>query len=317
MSTHDNLPAEDAPLDGHEEFEALAVGQALHALEPGDEQRLAAHLINCPRCARTVLDAAALGAVLAGTIDPVEPPAGLRARLLAAAEAEPRPVAEGPVAQGPSATRDGGGVTDAGLPRPLLSPPARTIHTWQSEPARQHAASGEDVPAQSKRLRPAVKQGETRALWRRPRVLALTAVLAGILGAGVAVPATLSLTRSSGDSTQTALAQAMAAPGSRTVALTGGGGATGRAVVSDKGLFLVVDGLPHNDERTSTYVLWGTGTGGDRKALATFDVTGRSPVMIAQPTLGNLAAGTGFAVSYEKGRVAPAQPSDVMLTGSA
>lgn len=313
MSTHDNPSAEDAPLEGHEEFEGLAVGQALHALEPGDEQRLAAHLISCPRCARTVVDAAALGAALASTLDPVAPPPGLRARLLAAAGDDPRPAPTGP-----PEPREGAGASEAGLTPLLPSPSSRTLHSWQSEPAPARAARAKDaasVPEQSKSGQS--KSGHSKPLWRRPRVLALTAVLAGILGAGVAVPATLSLTRSGSDSTQTALAQAMAAPGTRSVALTGGGGATGRAVVSNKGLFLVVAGLPHNDAHSTTYVLWGTATGGGRKALATFDVSGHSPVVIAQPGLGNLPEGTGFAVSYEKGRAAPAQPSDVMLTSSA
>lgn len=313
MSTHDNPPAEDAPLEGHEEFEGLAVGQALHALEPGDEQRLAAHLISCPRCARIVVDAAALGAALASTLDPVAPPPGLRARLLAAAGDEPRPAPTGP-----PEPREAAGASEAGLTPLLSSPSSRTLHSWQSEPPPARTARAKDaasVPGQSTSGQST--SGHSKPLWRRPRVLALTAVLAGILGAGVAVPATLSLTRSGSDSTQTALAQAMAAPGTRSVALTGGGGATGRAVVSNKGLFLVVAGLPHNDAHSTTYVLWGTATGGGRKALATFDVSGHSPVVIAQPGLGNLPEGTGFAVSYEKGRAAPAQPSDVMLTSSA
>lgn len=313
MSTHGNHPAEDAPLEGHEEFEGLAVGQALHALEPGDEQRLAAHLISCPRCARIVVDAAALGAALASTLDPVAPPPGLRARLLAAAADEPRPAPTGLTER-----REGAGASKAGSTPPLSSPSSRTLHSWQVEPATAKAARAKDAPSVPEQSTSGHStSGHSKPLWRRPRVLALTAVLAGILGAGVAVPATLSLTRSGSDSTQTALAQAMAAPGTRSVALTGGGGATGRAVVSNKGLFLVVAGLPHNDAHTTTYVLWGTTTGGGRQALATFDVSGHSPVVIAQPGLGNLPEGTGFAVSYEKGRAAPAQPSDVMLTSSA
>lgn len=277
MSTHDDPSARDAPLGGHDEFEALAVGQAMHALEPDDEQRLAVHLMSCPSCARAVVDSAALGAAMAGTLAPVEPPPGLRIRLLDAVEREPRAA------------------------RPRVRPAATGPTDAVRRPAGDEMAG---VPAAS------------AARWRRPRVLALTAVLAGILGAGVAVPATLSLTGSGGSQNQTALSQAITAPGSHSVALTGGGGATGRAVVTDKGLFLMVDGLPHNDAHSTTYVLWTTADGGQRKALATFDVSERSLVLV-RPGVQPLPPGTGFAVSYEKGRSAPAQPSDVMLTSNA
>lgn len=75
----------------HADFEALAAGYALHALEPEDEQRLSAHLVTCPGCARLVADTASLGAAFAELLDVEPPPAGLRERILAAATAEPRP----------------------------------------------------------------------------------------------------------------------------------------------------------------------------------------------------------------------------------
>ena len=45
-------------MSDHEDFEGLAAGYALHALEPEEEQRLAAHLLTCQDCARLVADAA-------------------------------------------------------------------------------------------------------------------------------------------------------------------------------------------------------------------------------------------------------------------
>ncbi len=279
MSDGRTTPASATPLEPHEEFEALAVGQAMHALEPEDEQRLAAHLVTCPSCARVVADAAALGAAMATTLPPASPSPGLRSRLVEAAAREPRSARA--AGRAPAST-------------PLVTDgPSRRVVLAQS----------------GRHLQPA---------WRRPRVLALTAVLAAVLGAGIAVPATLSVTGSrGGDPTQTALAQALAAPGVRSVTMTGGGGATGHAVVSEKGLFLVVDGLPHNDARRSTYVLWTLTPSGERSALTTFDVTGKSSVVVARPGDQPLPEGTAFAVSYEKGRLAPAQPSDVMLTSNA
>ncbi|OMQ15866.1 anti-sigma factor, partial [Modestobacter sp. VKM Ac-2676] len=44
------------PGDDHRAWDELAVGWALHALEPEDEDRFAAHLPGCAHCARTVAD---------------------------------------------------------------------------------------------------------------------------------------------------------------------------------------------------------------------------------------------------------------------
>src|SRR5258708_39692490 len=81
-----------APYDPreHADFEALAAGYALHALEPEDEQRLSAHLVSCPECARLVADTASLGAAFTDLLEPETPPPGLRERILAAATAESR-----------------------------------------------------------------------------------------------------------------------------------------------------------------------------------------------------------------------------------
>ena len=76
----------------HSDFEALAAGYALHALEPEDEQRLSAHLMTCRECARIVADTASMGAAFTELLDAVPPPPGLRERILAAATAAPTKV---------------------------------------------------------------------------------------------------------------------------------------------------------------------------------------------------------------------------------
>jgi ferric-dicitrate binding protein FerR (iron transport regulator) len=70
----------------HEAFDELAVGWALHALEPEDEELFAAHLPTCPRCRRTVGETADVMGALAGDLPPVAPPERLRERLRAAVE---------------------------------------------------------------------------------------------------------------------------------------------------------------------------------------------------------------------------------------
>ncbi len=61
----------------HQEFELLAVGYAVYALEPADEQRFLSHLPSCAACARAVAEHAETLAHLAYAADPVLPPASL------------------------------------------------------------------------------------------------------------------------------------------------------------------------------------------------------------------------------------------------
>ena len=70
----------------HEIFDELAVGWALHALEPEDETLFARHLADCPRCARTVAETEEVMAALATDLPPAEPSEDLRARLRASVE---------------------------------------------------------------------------------------------------------------------------------------------------------------------------------------------------------------------------------------
>jgi hypothetical protein len=49
----------------HQEFEELAAGHALNALEPGDEQLFHEHLENCPDCRRLLADFSEVAAGLA------------------------------------------------------------------------------------------------------------------------------------------------------------------------------------------------------------------------------------------------------------
>jgi hypothetical protein len=72
--------------DDHGPYDELAVGWALHALEPEDEALFGAHLPSCPRCTRTVAETSEVMSALAGDLPQVEPSEGLRDRLRAAVE---------------------------------------------------------------------------------------------------------------------------------------------------------------------------------------------------------------------------------------
>ena len=70
----------------HDPFDELAVGWALHALEPEDESFFAAHLSGCARCAATVAETSEVMAAMATDLPQPEPSEGLRHRIRAAVE---------------------------------------------------------------------------------------------------------------------------------------------------------------------------------------------------------------------------------------
>ena len=65
----------------HDRFDELAVGWALHALEPDDEAEFGRHLPGCARCAETVAETTEVMAAMATDLPVAEPSAELRARL--------------------------------------------------------------------------------------------------------------------------------------------------------------------------------------------------------------------------------------------
>ena len=66
------------------------VAWVLHTLEPGAEVGVARHLATCSSCAALYRATAATTAGLGAAVDQVTPPAGLRDRILEAADREPR-----------------------------------------------------------------------------------------------------------------------------------------------------------------------------------------------------------------------------------
>lgn len=76
--------------DHSEAYEELAVGWALHALEPQDAQLLAPHLEGCARCRQVVDETTEVMAVMATGAPPAEPPPALGRRLMDAVAATPQ-----------------------------------------------------------------------------------------------------------------------------------------------------------------------------------------------------------------------------------
>src|SRR4051812_31776686 len=80
-----------ADVNSHHEFEELAAGHALNALEPGDEQTFRAHLDGCARCQQTLAEFSevAAGLAVSSTDEPrVEPPPQLWQSIRQQVEAE-------------------------------------------------------------------------------------------------------------------------------------------------------------------------------------------------------------------------------------
>jgi Anti-sigma-K factor rskA len=70
--------------------EELAVGWAMHSLEPDEEAALRAHLPGCARCRQTVLSTQQVTAVLGGSLHQYDPPARLKSNLMSAIEHTPQ-----------------------------------------------------------------------------------------------------------------------------------------------------------------------------------------------------------------------------------
>src|SRR5215216_3070610 len=100
----------------HSEYEELAAGYVLGALEPDDEQVFQRHLDGCPVCEANVRELEAVVGELAYAVPPADPPdtvwAGIRREIRSEAvrpEAVPRAPAPSPDHAAPARARRGGG----------------------------------------------------------------------------------------------------------------------------------------------------------------------------------------------------------------
>jgi hypothetical protein len=95
----------------HGEFEELAAGYALGALEPDDEAAFRSHLGGCPACAANVRELEGVAAQLAYAVPPVQAPetvwAGIRREIAKDASADVRPAPDRSAPARPAAGREG------------------------------------------------------------------------------------------------------------------------------------------------------------------------------------------------------------------
>lgn len=277
----------------HQHYDELAVGWALHALEPEDEAGFQAHLAGCTRCAGTVADTVEAMAAMAADLPVAEPSPELRDRLrdaVASTEQVQRP-ADDVLPE----------LVAEPAPAPLPAPDAPTVVAFPGPAGR------------------AARRRRGGRSWQRALPNALVAAgVAAILALG-AWNVVLTQDRDAAQATaatQASVMDSLLAPGEVTVAPMVHDGRTVATVVARDGQAqVVVDGMTANDTSDSTYVLWGM-SNGSPVALGTFDVT--SPGMDLQ-TVGSDATGlddySAYGISIEPGRQAPSSPTDIVANG--
>jgi hypothetical protein len=276
-----------------------AVGWALHVLEPDEEMAVLLHLPRCSSCQVAVLEAERVLASLGASIEQIDPPASLRHTLLAR-------VAETP--QHPLMLRPRTSPEAAPQPLPAEPPPSRHRRDVENDDA---ALPPSTAPA-------------ARPSWfsqRGRRLIAASVALIGVLTvAGLSVRTTqvaerVAETAQAQTQTLAEIITQLDEPGTAHATLaTPDGAKLAAVVVHDGQRTLVTAGLAPNARERDTYVVWGTGDGAPRP-IAVFDVGGTGPDVRSVGFASEADGFSGYAISLEPGRAAPASPSTVVARG--
>ena len=174
-------------------------------------------------------------------------------------------------------------------------------------PALATPSTGGAVPIRSRRV----------AAARWTRVLSMAAGVALVVGLGVW---NVNLRQNAQLSDQaiarmSRVQQLAADPTTVRVGLTSGRGAKGTALVRGTELAVLLDGLPENAPN-SVYVLWYQDEGGTFRSFDTFDVREDGHVNVVETSLAlPIERVKMLAISREPGRVAPAVPTVVVMSG--
>jgi len=261
----------------HDEFDAMAVGWALHALEPAEEQAFVEHVATCDRCQRLVRDSEGVLGELAYDVPLVDPPSHLLDLI-----------------------RDGIGATaattgdslrvDHGV-APLVPLPRRTA----GRPPREVVGF---------RLR-----------WAIP-ALAAGLVLFALLGWSLVLQSRVDEAERIAAQRQEVITE-LARGSSGTILTDPSNRTVGYVVRRGSTVEIVTGGLAPNDRARSTYVLWAVGGSGQPRAVGTFDVDALSvDVRLVSGSAPPSDSVSGFAISRELGRTAPQRPSHILANGA-
>jgi anti-sigma-K factor RskA len=294
-------PGRATPGDDHTDYEILAAGWALHALEPDDEERFVAHLAGCAACRRTTAELAETIGELAYAAPPVEPPAELRDRLRAAVAADE---AQRGSAPGPDAP---------GGP-PASAAPARGP---EREPAAADGSEADVVPLRGRGRLRRPGGGRERIAWIAAAAAAVVAVLA-LGGWNLSLRQEVDHQRRI-TAERDAMLEQVLQPGRRMAALSPqpGAGRPVAYVLSGGGkLEVATAGMAPNSAGRTSFWLWGIWDGRAPAPLGRFVVDSRG---MAMHTLGpvppQMDTVRQFAVSIEPGTAKPARPSSIVAHG--
>ncbi|SOC49713.1 Putative zinc-finger [Blastococcus aggregatus] len=210
------------PGRGHgEASEELAVGWALHALEPEDAEVFARHLAGCARCRQVVEQTTEVMAALAGAAPSAEPPRALGERLRAEVARTPQDAPAAPAAR----TAPAPAPAPASSPAPAAVPMPR--RRWTAVLVAAAVAAVVGLGGWT-----AVLMGDRNEA--RQAAASEAAMVEELLrpGPAMVVP--------------------VAAPDGRTMATL---------LARDDGVQLISHALPANDRADETYVLWGLDQG--------------------------------------------------------
>ena len=242
----------------------LAVGWALHALEPAEESLLAIHMPECPTCIKIAAETEEIGATLGLSVPEAIPSAELEQRILS--------------------------VTGASRVAPVV-------------PIASSTGVGRIAKASRQRVRELVAAAAV--------ILVAAAVVLGVRV--VQLNGELNQAQRQVNGMSEAIQNAADPESIRVPLVTTNGSAVGMVLANREQVAVVSTRLPSNSE-DHTYVLWGL-DGGVPVALTAFDVTREAPAPHSVPAAGAPGKFTGYAVSLEPGRRAPATPTDIVASG--
>jgi anti-sigma-K factor RskA len=262
-------------MSDHGTFDELAVGWALHVLEPEDEAVFAVHLPTCPRCAATVAETGEVMAALAADLPGAEPSEEVRTRLRAAVAATEQ------------------------RPTPAVAAAGRPADDDTSSPASESAPR-----------RPAWRRAVPGAL-----VAAAVATILGLGLWNIVLAQSreeLTATVAEQDEVMTALLRPGRAT---VATLDADGQPVATVVARQGELQVVTHGLAVNEADSTSYVVWGLrgdepvalGTFDVQRSQMGLETVG-------SPATGFDGFGT-YAISLEPGHKAPLRPTAVVASG--
>jgi hypothetical protein len=286
--------------DGHGEWDALAVGWAMSALDPEDEAIFLPHLAVCDRCTELVAQTTLTVGDIGFSVPDEAPPPALKDRLMAAVRNEPRGGA-------------GPGWAPPPPPPPFSPPVPLPAEPRREPPVRGGAPAGADaVPLAARRAR----------RWAPLTAAAAAAVLVvGLGGWNIKLRSDESDLRGS-LAQRDQVIELVTRPGVlKTAPITPAGSDTplGMIITRADGITVLATGLRPTAGGASRYWLWAldSPTDANPTPITGFDVTGNGPTAQVVTTGGGDLEAPVYAISAEPRSSNPTKPTTPVGAGAS